>query len=54
MELQKIFLTPLDNLRADVIIVLLSNYIPPQSLEEQWDIPGLEQQLEHDFGLSYH
>ena len=26
-------------------------FIPPQSLEEQWDVPGLEQQLETDFNM---
>ncbi len=29
----------------------ISVFIPPQSLEEQWDIPGLEKQLQHDFAL---
>jgi preprotein translocase subunit SecA len=33
---------------VDAMITL---FIPPQSLEEQWDINGLEQQLEKDFNL---
>ena len=27
-------------------------FIPPQSLEEQWDVPGLEQHIEAEFGLA--
>lgn len=38
-------------IRADVLNGLIDNYIPPQSLEEQWDIPGLTEALEHEFGL---
>ncbi|MER8149692.1 hypothetical protein ABS241_20090, partial [Acinetobacter baumannii] len=26
-------------------------YIPPQSLDEMWDVPGLEQRLQADFGV---
>ena len=29
----------------------ISLYIPPQSLEEQWDVAGLEQSLEGEFGV---
>ena len=28
---------------------MISTYIPPQTLEEQWDIVGLEKQIEQDF-----
>ncbi|WP_439135630.1 preprotein translocase subunit SecA [Pseudomaricurvus sp.] len=38
-------------IRQDVVIDTVSGFIPPQSLEEQWDVPGLEQHLEADFGL---
>lgn len=38
-------------IREDAVASLVSTYIPPQSLEEQWDIPGLEQQIVQDFGL---
>lgn len=31
---------------------MVHTYIPPQSMEEVWDIPGLEQRLEGDFNLS--
>ncbi len=32
-------------LREDVVHGLISQHIPPQSLEEQWDIKGLEERL---------
>ncbi len=37
-------------IRADVINGLINTYIPPQSLEEQWDVAGLEEALEQ-FGM---
>ena len=40
-------------LRKDVVSELFANSIPPQSLEEQWDIPGLTEALEREYGLSY-
>jgi len=36
----------------DVIDQVIDGYIPPQSLEEQWDIPGLEQALHTEFNTS--
>ncbi|WP_339898782.1 preprotein translocase subunit SecA [uncultured Gilvimarinus sp.] len=39
------------NVREDVVDDLVSAHVPPQSIEDQWDIPGLEKQLEADFGL---
>ncbi|MDQ8039863.1 MAG: preprotein translocase subunit SecA [Rickettsiella sp.] len=39
------------NLWPDVINATIDHYIPPQSLEEQWDVPGLEKQLKQDFLL---
>lgn len=41
----------INGIRGDVISEVVSTYIPPQSLEEQWDIPGLEQNLENEFGV---
>lgn len=38
--------------RDEVLTSTIDQYIPPQSLEEQWDIPGLEQALFSDFALS--
>jgi preprotein translocase subunit SecA len=39
------------NIRIDVIHQSISYYMPPGSLEEQWDITGLEQSLVSDFSL---
>jgi preprotein translocase subunit SecA len=38
-------------IRHDVVNTIVSNYVPPQSVEEQWDIPGLEDAFEGEFGL---
>ena len=38
-------------IRHDVVNELISQHVPPESLEEQWDIPGLEEALERDLGL---
>jgi len=37
------------NIRADVIHVGIDRFIPPMSVEEQWDIAGLEQYLKTEF-----
>ena len=39
-------------IRHDVVNDAVDGYIPPMSVEEQWDIPGLEKQLEGEFGLT--
>ncbi|MDY4280803.1 MAG: preprotein translocase subunit SecA [[Pasteurella] mairii] len=38
-------------IRADVFNAVIDQYIPPQSLEEMWDIAGLEVRLQQDFAL---
>jgi preprotein translocase subunit SecA len=38
-------------IREEVISVLVEQYIPPDSLEEQWDPDGLTQSLESDYGV---
>ncbi|QEP43039.1 preprotein translocase subunit SecA [Ectothiorhodospiraceae bacterium BW-2] len=38
-------------IRADVVAELVSEYIPPQSIEEQWDVPGLSARLEEELAL---
>src|SRR5690606_13682333 len=35
-----------------VVDDVISEFIPPQSIEDQWDIPGLEKQILADFGLT--
>ncbi|TXS96322.1 preprotein translocase subunit SecA [Parahaliea maris] len=39
-------------IREDVVNDAINSYIPPMSVEEQWDIPGLEKQLEAEFAIS--
>ena len=38
-------------MRDDVLENTVSQYIPPHSMEEQWDVPGLERNLAADFRL---
>ena len=40
-----------ENIREDVVNNIVSEYIPAGSLDEQWDIPGLEEALHNEFGL---
>jgi len=37
--------------RNDVVNGVINNFVPPESLEEQWDVPGLEEAIEGEFGL---
>ncbi len=37
------------DIRADVVNQYIDNYIPPESIEEQWDVPGLEEGLRTEF-----
>ncbi|EMR13353.1 protein export cytoplasm protein SecA ATPase RNA helicase [Methylophaga lonarensis MPL] len=39
------------SMRRTVINDVISLYIPPNSIDEQWNVPGLEQALQEDFGL---
>lgn len=39
------------HIREQVVTETISLYIPPQSVDEQWDIPGLESALEGEFRL---
>ncbi|ATA26715.1 preprotein translocase subunit SecA [Brenneria goodwinii] len=41
----------INSIREDVFKTTIDNYIPPQSLEEMWDVDGLEQRLKNDFDL---
>jgi len=40
-----------DDIREDIMRVEFQAHVPPGSLEEMWDIKGLEKVLESDFGL---
>jgi preprotein translocase subunit SecA len=44
-------LDELTSMRTEVIEEVVSQHIPPDSLEEQWDVGGLEKQLAAEFGL---
>ena len=37
-------------IRADIVNSVIDTYVPPQSIEEQWDISGLQEALEGEFG----
>ncbi|MCR8914769.1 preprotein translocase subunit SecA [Marinobacter panjinensis] len=39
-------------IREDVVDSLISEFIPPQSMPEQWDVPGLESQLQSELAIS--
>lgn len=41
----------INSIREDVFKTTIDNYIPPQSLEEMWDVKGLEERLKSDFDL---
>jgi preprotein translocase subunit SecA len=38
-------------IHVDVVNTLISEFILPQSVDDQWDVAGLEKALEADFGL---
>lgn len=40
-----------DGIRDDVIFDIVARFVPPNSIDEQWDLRGLEATLESDFGL---
>ena len=40
------------NVRAEVVDSAIDSFIPPQSLAEQWDVSGLETELEKQFGMA--
>ena len=37
------------SIRADVVVATVREFMPPGSVEEQWDLEGLERKLEADF-----
>jgi len=52
MELDDISAS-IKGLRQEVVNAAIDRYIPPGSLDEQWDIDGLTRVLEEDFGASF-
>ncbi|MDD3763190.1 MAG: preprotein translocase subunit SecA [Nevskiales bacterium] len=44
--------TPMiDDIRPDVVSAVVDAYIPPQSIEDMWNVEGLEESLKRDFNL---
>jgi len=41
-----------DGIRADVVYDLVGRFVPPNSIDEQWDLAGLEATLQADYGVS--
>ncbi|SET64583.1 preprotein translocase subunit SecA [Marinobacter segnicrescens] len=41
----------IDGIRADVVEETVSEFIPPQSMPEQWDVAGLESQLASEMAI---
>jgi preprotein translocase subunit SecA len=41
----------IETIRSDVFNAVIDQYIPPQSIEEMWDIEGLELRLAQQFGM---
>ena len=42
----------ISQIRQDVFAALSDQYLPPDSIDEQWDVRGLEKALEGEFGFS--
>ena len=40
------------SIRSDVVNELINNHIPPGSIDELWDIPGLMETLQHELGVT--
>ena len=40
------------DIREDVVDHLVHRYVPADSIDEQWDIAGLERELDSEFGMS--
>ncbi len=38
-------------LRDEVVSGLVAGFVPPESVEEQWDLPGLSEALQKDYGI---
>ncbi|MEN1926187.1 preprotein translocase subunit SecA [Luteimonas qiangzhengi] len=39
-------------IRQDAVMALVTRHVPPQSIDEQWDLPGLEAALAEEFSLT--
>ncbi|MDH5833028.1 preprotein translocase subunit SecA [Luteimonas kalidii] len=41
----------IDGIRGDVVADVVERHVPRESIDDQWDLPGLEATLEQEFGL---
>ena len=41
----------IDGIRGDVVAELVERYVPADSIDEQWDLPGLEAELAAEYGV---
>ncbi len=51
MEVEDISET-IDSMREEVVNEVINRSIRPESLHEEWEVPSLQSDLEHEFGLS--
>ena len=42
----------IDGIRGDVVADMVERFVPPDSIDEQWDLQGLESELFGEFGVS--
>ena len=42
----------IEEMYREVMASVIANYIPQESIHDQWDIPGLEQALQEDLGIT--
>jgi preprotein translocase subunit SecA len=42
----------INDIRADVFEALVASHVPPESIDEQWDLPALDRTLESEYGMS--
>ncbi|MFL5078031.1 MAG: preprotein translocase subunit SecA, partial [Microvirga sp.] len=41
----------IDGIREDVVAAIVDRFVPPNSIDEQWDLPGLEAELASELGV---
>lgn len=41
-----------DGIRADVVYDMVARFVPPNSVDDQWDLPGLEATLQSELGVN--
>ncbi len=42
----------IEGIRGDVVADTVARFVPPNSVDEQWDLPGLEASLASEFGVA--